>query len=164
MEAGARRPDTFAERHAWKVFLAISVIVVLFGAGDIQIGGATFAAGEAGTFSGVTGMTWEEVQAAEPELAAFIDLQVRAGGLALLIAGLLSAAICLTAFRRGERWAWVAMLVWPAWTALAVILYLTVEKVPGAGIPVPVISGSVFFVIAAVTLGLSYRKYLRGPT
>lgn len=164
MEAAARRPDTFAERHAWKVFLAISVIVVLFGAGDIQTGGATFASGEAVLFRGVTGMTWDEAQIAAPELAAFVDLQVRAGGLALLIAGLLSAAICLTALRRGARWAWVVMLVWPAWTALAVILYLTVEKVPGAGIPVPVFSGSIFFVIAAVTLGLSYRRYLGSPT
>jgi hypothetical protein len=35
------RSDTFFERHAWKVFTGLSLIVVLFGVGDQVLGVAS---------------------------------------------------------------------------------------------------------------------------
>jgi hypothetical protein len=56
------------------------------------------------------------------------------------------------------------MWIWPLWTALAALLALRVEKVPGAGTPIPAISGSLFFVITVLVQLLSYRKYFRNTS
>jgi hypothetical protein len=154
------RPETLVERHAWKVLLGLSAVIALFGLDDITKGGSTYATGETALFQGVTGLTWQELQSANPRVANLVDLNVRSGGSTLLSLGLLSALVCLTGLRRGERWAWYAMWIWPLWLALAVYLTWSAEKVPGAGTPVPVISGTILFLVAVLTLALSSRKYL----
>lgn len=158
-DLGAVRHERFFERHAWKIFFALSVIVVLFGLGDLVSGGSTYQSGEVVLFTSITGTTWDELRVSSPRIANMIDQQVRSGGAGLLVVGLLSGAICLNPLRRGERWAWLTMWVWPAWAGLAVLVILTADRSAGSGIPVPVISGSVFFVLSVVTLALSYRKY-----
>jgi hypothetical protein len=154
-----RGRGTFIERNDWKVWAGISLIIILFGVGDIQIGGATYEVGERVMFEGITGMTWGELKAADPAAARFIDGQVRLGGAYLLLIGLLTLAITIFGLRRSQRWAWLTMWLWPAWLALVLIMILLTEKVPGAGIPVPMISGTVFLIITVATLILSYRKY-----
>jgi hypothetical protein len=153
-----RRP--FFERYAWAIFTGLSVVIVVFGLGDIASGGSTYESGEAVLFNSLTGTTWSDLRATDPGAANLIDYLVRAGGGELLVVGLLSLAICLTGLRRGERWAWLAMWVWPLWVALVIPLLLGAARTPGAGVPVPVISGSVVFVIAVATLLLSSRRYL----
>jgi hypothetical protein len=153
------RGQGIIERNDWKVWAGISVIVVLFGVGDIPTGGATFEMGEAVTFAGITGMTWDELEAADPAAARFIDGQVRLGGAQLLLIGLLSLAITVFGLRRGQRWAWATMWLWPLWLTLVLIMLLLTERVPGAGVPVPMISGTIFLIITVATLALSYRKY-----
>jgi hypothetical protein len=98
---------------------------------------------------------------AHPGAANLIDYQVRVGGAGLLISGLLTLAICLTAFRRGERWAWFAMWAWPLGIAAIMVLVAGSMREPGTEIPVPIISGAITIVISAVTLSLSARRYLR---
>lgn len=151
------------ERHAWKVFAALSVIVILFGVGDMVEGGGTYRSGEAVLFNSLTGTTWDELRAADPGAARLVDQQVRSGGSVLLVVGLLSLAISLTALRRGERWAWLAMWAWPLWILLIYVVFWTAQPDLGSGIPVPLISGTVLLVVTIVTLALSYRRYLRQP-
>lgn len=151
----------FFERHAWKVFAGLSVVIALFGAGDIVGGGSTFESGENVLFSSLTGTTWQDLGASDPGAANLVDYMVRSGGVQLLVLGLLSVAVSLTALRRGERWAWFAMWLWPLWVGLVVPLLLGARRFPEAGMPVPVISGSVVWVASVVTLILSYRRYLR---
>lgn len=153
------RRGTLIERNDWTVFAALSVIVALFGAGDIQVGGSTYAGGEAVFFSGITGTTWEELAVADPAAARLIDSLVRSGGGHLLFIGLLSLAISLFGLRHGQRWAWLTMWLWPLYLLLGVTTLALTEKVPGAGVPVPVISGTIFLIITVGTLALSYRKY-----
>ncbi len=152
----------FFERHAWKVFTGLSLLVVLFGLGDLVGGGLTFETGEAVAFNSLTGTTWSDLRADDPGAANLVDYMVRSGGVQLLVVGLFSLGICLTGLRRGERWAWLAMWAWPLWVGLTVPLLLAAARTPGAGVPVPVISGSIIFVISVATLGLSYRRYLSG--
>ena len=147
------------ERHDWKVWVFLSVIIALFGVGDIQIGGETYAGGEAVAFSGITGMTWDQLKSSDPAAARLIDSQVRSGGALLLMVGLLSLAVAINGLRRGERWAWLTMWLWPAWLVLLLVQLMFTERVPGAGIPVPAISGSIFLVVTLGLLALSYRKY-----
>lgn len=154
-----QRPERWIERNDWTIWAATAVIIVLFGVGDIQMGGSTFAGGEAVLFSGITGMTWDEFRAADPAGARFIDSQVRIGGVELLLVGALTLAIAIYGLRRGQRWAWLTMWLWPAWLVLGLLMVLVPERVPGAGVPVPAISGSIFLVILVVTLVFSYPKY-----
>jgi len=155
------RNETFFERHAWKVFTGLSLIVVLFGVGDVLIGGLTFQTGEDVLFNSLSGTTWGELNATAPGPANLIDYQVRAGGAYLLMIGLLSLSITLTALRRGDRWAWYAMWVWPLGILLIEAQLLSSVRTLGSGIPVPVISGTIFIIVSVVTLAISYRKYLR---
>jgi hypothetical protein len=130
--------------------------------GDVISGGSTFALGETVLFNRLSGTTWDALQAADPGAARLIDYQVRAGGAGLLIVGLFSLAICLTALRRGERWAWYAMWVWPLGVALIVaVLWSSIQGL-GEGIPVPIVSGSITIVISTATLALSAGRYRPG--
>ena len=45
------------------------------------------------------------------------------------VAVLLTVAITLTAYRRGERWAWLAFWVWPAFFVLHGIVFFVVDFV-----------------------------------
>jgi len=154
------RTETRVERHSWKAFLGLGILIVVFGIGDMLDGGATYAGGEAVLFQGFTGTTWEDLKASNPSVANLIDYQVRAGGRDFLIVGILTSAVAVTGFRRGERWAWFAMWIWPLWTGLAILQLLTATRLPGYGTPVPIISGSVILVLSTSILGLTYRKFL----
>ena len=151
----------FFARHGWKVFAVLGAIVVLFGVGDIAGGGASFQGGEAVLFNSMTGTTWDELRGADPGAAKLIDYLWRAEGAALVVVGLLTLAISLTALRRGDRWAWTAMWVFPLWIALVYVVFWISQPDLRSGIPVPLISGAVFLVITVVTLVLSYGRYLR---
>ena len=155
---------SFFERHGWKVFAGLGVIVALFGVGDVASGGASFESGEGVLFGSMTGTTWDELRAADPGAAKMIDYLWRVEGAALVVVGLLTAAISLTALRRGDRWAWYAMWVFPLWIALVYLVFWIAQPDLRSGIPVPLISGTVFLVITVATLGLSYRRYARSGT
>ena len=155
------RRGTWFERNGWTIFTGISLVTVLFGLGDMISGGSTFAFGETVMFNRLTGTTWDALQAADPGAANLIDYQVRASGVWLLLIGILSLGICVTALRQGERWAWYAMWVWPLGVAVIVAVLWSAMQGPGDGIPIPIISGSITIVISLATLGLSARRYLR---
>jgi hypothetical protein len=164
MTAEETRRETWFERNGWTIFTGISLVSALFGLGDVISGGSTFALGETVMFNRLTGTTWDALQAADPGAANVIDYQVRASGAGLLLLGIFSLAICVTALRQGERWAWYAMWVWPLGVALIVAVLWSATRGPGEGIPVPIISGSITIVISVLTLALSARRFLRRPT
>lgn len=136
-------------------------MVALFGLGDIGSGGASFQSGEAVLFNSMTGTTWDELRAADPGAAKLIDYLWRAEGAALAVAGLLTLTISLTALRRGDRWAWYAMWILPLWIALVYLVFWISQPDLRSGIPVPLISGTVFLGVTVATLILSLGRYLR---
>ena len=141
--------------------LGVSLIVGFFGVGDMLSGASDLQNGETILMHSVTDMSGNELQAANPNAAHLIDMKFRVDGAALFTIALLSTAICLTGFRRGQRWAWYALWALPAWMALTVFFVFTAVKQPSYGTPVPVISGSVLFAMCAICLALSYRKFFK---
>jgi hypothetical protein len=131
-------------------------VVVLFGLTDVGPGGATFGQGEAPTFNGITGITWESIRSSP--VASQIDWMVRAQAIWMIIAGLLSGLVSATAFRRGERWAWFAMALWPIAILAIDVNLLIALKHPTQGVPPPLVSGAVLVVLSVVTLALSFRR------
>ena len=148
------------ERYDWVVWVVLALVGVTFGVSDVLTGGRTFASGEAVLFEGITGMTWDELQVAQPGAARFIDYQERLGGASILFGGLLTIAIAVLGLRRGQRWAWLTMwLLGPLSIVLSLIVLLSTETVPGAGVPGPLVGQSIFLIITVALLSLTYRKY-----
>ena len=58
-----------------------------------------------------TRSSWPELVNTSPMTAEFITLLFRLYGVYIVAFGLLAIAVTATAFRRGERWAWWALLV-----------------------------------------------------
>lgn len=158
---GPARNEIFFDRHAWKVLLGVIALIVFFGIGDMLGGASDLQYGEKVYMTGVTGMTWNELQTTSPAVARLIDTIFRTSGASLTTVALLSLVICLNGFRRRERWAWYALWALPLWMLLTVFFVATVEKQPGAGTPVPVISGSILFVISTSMLLLSSPGFFR---
>lgn len=149
------KTKTFFEHHSWKVFLVISVILGLFGIGDIIQGMNA----DPAIANSMIGMAWEEVQASSHEMANLIDLQVRSGGSQLLVMAILSIAISLTGYRCGQQWAWYAFWAYPLFMALNFFIFVTADRQSDFPPPPPMISAPVFFIIAVLVLLLSYRKF-----
>ncbi len=79
----------------------------------------------------------------------------RIGGANLTVIGTLLTTVLLVPFRRGERWAWWAMWVLPAWALSVLFLYLAFGVAPGQAPPPPMISGPIFAAISAAILLIS---------
>jgi hypothetical protein len=155
-----QRRLNIVQRYDWVVWVVLALLGAMMGVYDMLTGGPTDASGEAVLFEGITGMTWDELQVAEPGAARFIDYQVRSAGASLLFFGLLTITIAVLGLRRGQRWAWLTMwLVGPLSIVLSLIVLLSTERVAGAGVPAPLIGQSIFLTIAVGLLLLTYRKY-----
>jgi hypothetical protein len=62
-------------------------------------------------YEGFTHGSWSELVATSPATADFMTILFRLFGSLCVTFGLLGVLIAATAFRRGERWAWWALLV-----------------------------------------------------
>ncbi len=62
-------------------------------------------------FESFTGGSWLQLANASPRTAAFITLLFRMYGVYIVVFGLLAIAVTVAAIRRGDGWAWWALLV-----------------------------------------------------
>jgi len=154
-----QKNESFFERHAWKVLLFFGLFMALIGLPDLLTGGSYYEGAGASMLQAITGITWEQLEAISPNAAAMIDFKVRMGGVQYIFLGLFSMAITLTGFRRGERWAWYTMWLFPLFFALHSLVILRAYQHPEAGTPEPVLSGLAILAITTLTLALSYRKF-----
>jgi hypothetical protein len=100
---------------AWILILIVDVGYIAWGAGAalapdhlLGPGGKTIL--PAG-YEGYSGGSWSQLAGALPLAAGYMTVLYRMYGIYNVLFGMLSSAIVLTAFRRGERWAWWALLV-----------------------------------------------------
>lgn len=76
-------------------------------------------------YEGYSGGSWSALAGASPAIAGFMTLLFRMYGVYNVLFGVLSTAIAATAFRRGERWAWWALLIG---NSVALIAAMTYDK------------------------------------
>ena len=103
------------QRVAWILILIVDVGYIAWGAGaaaapDHLLGPGGKAILPAG-YEGYSGGSWSELAGASPLSAGYMTLLFRMYGVYNVLFGLMGSAIAVTAFRRGERWAWWALLV-----------------------------------------------------
>ena len=99
---------------AWILILIVDVGYVAWGAmaavmpdGLLGPGGkAILPAG----YEGYSGESWPELLRTSPMTAKYMVVLFRMYGIYNVIFGLMASGIAVTAFRRGDRWAWWALL------------------------------------------------------
>ena len=100
---------------AWILILIVDVGYIAWGAGaalspDHLLGPGGKAILPAG-YEGYSGGSWSELASASQLIAGYMTLLYRMYGIYCVLFGLMGSAIAVTAFRRGERWAWWTLLV-----------------------------------------------------
>jgi hypothetical protein len=80
-------------------------------------------------YQGYSGGSWHQLIATSPQTAGYITLVFRMYGIYIVAFGLLAIAIAATAFRRGDRWAWWALL---AGNTVAFVSAMTYDRIVGA--------------------------------
>ncbi|HSJ27601.1 MAG TPA: hypothetical protein VLB67_05275 [Acidimicrobiia bacterium] len=145
----------FWRRNSWKFLLALVVVIGLFGVGDAIVG----VDADPAIPVAITGLTPDEIRVASDPVHRLIDLQVRAGGLQLIVISILWAVLILVPLRRGEKWAWYTLWTFPIWGLAVSVAFLFVELQPDQPPPPPAISGWVFF---ASTSALLWAARSRG--
>jgi hypothetical protein len=106
---------TRGRRVAWSLILIVDALLVAWGAmaaalPDYLLGPGGRPILPAG-YEGFSGESWSELARTSPATAGYIALLFRMYGVFNMVFGLMAVAITVTAFRRGERWAWWALLV-----------------------------------------------------
>ncbi len=120
-------------RFAWLLILIVDVGYIAWGAGaavspDHLPGPGGKAILPAG-YEGYSGGSWSELAGASPLIAGYMKVLYRMYGVYNVLFGLMGSAIAVTAFRRGERWAWWALLVG---NTVALVSAMTYDKTVNA--------------------------------
>jgi len=82
-------------------------------------------------YEGFTGYSWSELITTSPNAAAFMTLVFRMYGIYGVGFSLMAIAIAATAFRRGETWAWWALLVGNTLTYVSAMAYDQIARAVG---------------------------------
>lgn len=145
-------------RRAWWYLVAFSVLIGLFGVGDV-IGGISV---DPGITTALSGLTLAELQAESAAGYRLYDFASRAQGLVLVIVGVLMTVILVIPYRAGMPWAWFAMWTLPAWAFAVLGLYVAFGVDPRQPPPPPMVSGPLLGGIAVAVLLLDWRRFFRG--
>jgi hypothetical protein len=74
-------------------------------------------------YEGFTGSSWSELVSSAPMTAGYIELLFRMYGIFNVVFSLMAIAITLTAFRRGDGWAWWALLLGNTIALVSAMMY-----------------------------------------
>lgn len=146
--------------RSWLLLPILTVVLALFGVSDVLIG----ITADPGITAAITGLTPDELLAASPEGYRLADFMVRTQGVTLAAFGLLLTVVLWWPYRGGQRWAWRAAFLLPAWAAYVPIVYLAFGLAPGVPPAPPMISGPIFAVLSAAVLVVDRRRFRRPVT
>ncbi len=82
-------------------------------------------------YIGFTGYSWSEFITTAPKTADLLTLIFRMYGIYGVAFSLMGIAITVTAFRRGDRWAWWALLVGNTLTYISAMTYDQIARAVG---------------------------------
>jgi hypothetical protein len=114
-------------RVAWLVILLADVGLLLWGAMAALAPEHLLGPGSApilsAEYEGFTGYSWPELIRTAPETVGFMTLLFRMYGTYGVAFSLMAIAITVTAFRRGDSWAWWALLIGNTLTYIPAMVY-----------------------------------------
>ncbi len=120
-------------RVAWILILVVNAAFVVWGAmaaalPDHLLGPRGIPILTAG-YEGFTRTSWSELASTSPMTAKYIEVLFRMYGVYNVAFGLMASAIAVTAFRRGDGWAWWALL---AGNTIALVSAMTYDWIVNA--------------------------------
>jgi len=107
-------------------------------------------------YEGYTSGSWAQLVANDPMSAKYMAVLYRMYGIFNVLFGLLTCAIALTAFRKGERWAWWALLVGNAIALVSATRYDWIVKAIGPFELTEYVG--LLFVLVALALTTPFRR------
>jgi len=149
-------------RHiAWILILIVNAAFVVWGAmaaalPDHLLGPGGMPILTAG-YEGFTGTSWSELATTSPMTAKYIEVLFRMYGVFNVAFGLMASAIAVTAFRRGEVWAWWALLVGNTIALVSAMRYDWIVNAIGPFELTEYLGLAMIYVALAVTAPLPYR-------
>jgi hypothetical protein len=90
---------------SWIILAVVAALTVLSG---LYVGLTP-----TGSQTELSGRTWEEFAAADPEVASIYSMDLFLLGITLSAFAILGTILSLIPYRRGERWAWFALWLIP---------------------------------------------------
>ena len=118
---------------AWILILIVDVGYIAWGAGAAALPEHLLGPGGKGilpaAYEGYSGGSWSALASASPLIAGYMKVLYRMYGIYCLLFGLMGSAVAITAFRRGERWAWWTLL---AGNTIALGSAITMDKIVNA--------------------------------
>ena len=116
------------------------------------------------TYEELVGVSTIQIRDLSPKLMDAIELAVQLRGVYLLIFALFWIIISLIPFRKGEKWAWYAMLgIGSIWLSGYLIL-VCIGLARGIYLITWVIPGIIWFMLWVVGLALTAREILGKPS
>ena len=137
------------EKYAWILLFAIGVLVL--------VGGVPHAFGintDPETVERIIGMTLNEFQDSNPGFFDLYTFYFRFGGLSDLGVAFFIMAISLTAYRKGEKFAWYVLWFVPAFFIGCAAITMSVESSLSLLLPI-----TMFVILSLLGLLLPYRKF-----
>ena len=114
---------------AWILILIVDLGYVAWGVGAAVSPNHLLGPGGTGilpaAYEGFSGGSWSQLLSASPLDAGYMRVLYRMYGIYCLVFGLMGSAIAVTAFRRGERWAWWTLL---AGNTAALLSAITMDR------------------------------------
>jgi hypothetical protein len=149
-------------REAWLIVVVADIGLLLWGAGAALIPetlpGPKAAAILPAGFEGHTGGSWQQLTATSPETAAYLVLVFRMYGIYIVAFSIMAIAIAANSFRRGERWAWWALLIG---NSIAWLSAMTYDQIVGAIGPFE-LTEYLGLALIYVSLAVTFRTTRRG--
>jgi len=126
LRESAARPDG-KRRAAWILLFIVDAGFVAWGAAAAALldrlpgpgGKPIMIAG----YEGFSRLAWADLVHTSPQAARYMNVLYRTYGMYNVAFGVVAVAIILTAFRRGDRWAWWALLAGNTITLVSAITY-----------------------------------------
>ena len=139
------------EKHAWLIFLIIGVVVAAAGLPH------AFGVNTDPTLvQTISGQTIDELKISNPMFYDLYNFYFSGGGLSDLGFAFFLIVISLTAYRQGQKWAWVAFWFVPAYFLAWIALSFTLPPASRSSLLPPLI---VIVVLSLTGLSLPFRKF-----
>jgi len=137
------------EKYAWIILFAIGVIFLVTGVPH-ALGINT----DPETVQRISGMTIDQLKDSNPAFFNLYSFYFRFGGLDDLGFGFFITVISMTAYRKGEKWAWYALWFLPAYFIGSAAITMSIESSLSLLLPI-----TMFAILSLLGLLLPYRKF-----
>jgi hypothetical protein len=142
------------EKHAWLIFLIIGIMAAAAGLPH-ALGVNT----DPTLVQSISGQTIDEIKNSQPLFFNLYNFYFSGGGLSDLGFAFFLIVISLTAYRKGQKWAWYAFWFVPAYFLAWIALSLTLPPASQSSLLPPLI---VIVVLSLFGLFLPFRKFFPG--